>query len=1072
MNISAASLVAPNLSSSNFNFNSSANFISNNSSSNAHNTSNNNNPKISELYPVHTNGTLADLPPLQQLNLSSSRPFESSLLPSLSGIWSGSSTPFSQPNQATTWTDCRLNFLEDGTLSGTGHSVWRNETIHFILVGTVHCSNATFELFKTHTGKYTNTIVYNGVVKIDCWPFHLEGQYRSGQLILTRNADLNNNIPKQPELLIQQQQPQQIVATQNLLPKPLNSDISSFALQNPVSSAMVNTDNKLVVDAWTNAVQHAASPNPTAATGVPKPVALSNVGRSTSAPVSVAEPTSQSTLQVASSLFPTTAARKTSVNSNINNNSNLSSTALGLLSGLWQGISLQKSAGSTKWTDTVIQFHFQGGNNSKEGTIRGYGIQVSRGINRSFRLNGSFDLNHNGGIAHLTTQTVISLDKQTEIQHYTLKLDVQQLTMTGEFGNGGKLVLSHSKKYPKQLPPPPEDLPDLLPEQQSQTIHSASANTTPRLSISEQPGTVDLSSLHSSLPTAHPAPNIMMPLMVAMHSNLPAAIHSSFAHGVHQQQQYSALVQASKHNNNVNINAMSTVNPHTVMVPVPSHSSSSAIHAQHHANQHPAAVYPQQPLLQTTPFQPHTYTNNPPPLSTSISLPISANPTQSGVGYRRAATVNSVLNYSSPLVSNPNANASNYPSSNIYTMNNPNNTNNPYPAPIPNSHLIPPPLATVSTSVTFPDALFRRSSSLETCSSSGGLLSPSSESECGDEVAAELELELKGEPQEGKAYGHIINKPEGRRQIKHERAEGEEIPKLSARLSLPRQNSSGKNSNNNNNNSNNNLGSVNSEQKVESQSNNNVQSTPRISVQPPQYDAEAAAAEKYSLLLAGIVLANKLTPEQQQALAALSSIDDAQQSVEVLNKLGLINSNSPLHTPTANSLSPLQVNTNNLSQRPSTANTPNHNSLVTQQHQFSNVSTPSHSSNSALSELTREITTLAKQSSLERLKAVAAAAAAAAAATTNTVENINNALLINQQAFSSAHCHASAPVSGFKPISEPSEADLCKVCFDSVSNTILLPCGHIVCCMDCSRQLRECPICRQLITEAKLFYKA
>jgi hypothetical protein len=43
------------------------------------------------------------------------------------------------------------------------------------------------------------------------------------------------------------------------------------------------------------------------------------------------------------------------------------------------------------------------------------------------------------------------------------------------------------------------------------------------------------------------------------------------------------------------------------------------------------------------------------------------------------------------------------------------------------------------------------------------------------------------------------------------------------------------------------------------------------------------------------------------------------------------------------------------------------------------------------------------------------------------------------------------------------EARMCKVCMDSEVNTVFLPCGHLVCCNNCSPQLRNCPICRTFI---------
>ncbi|XP_065831604.1 E3 ubiquitin-protein ligase rififylin-like [Oscarella lobularis] len=46
--------------------------------------------------------------------------------------------------------------------------------------------------------------------------------------------------------------------------------------------------------------------------------------------------------------------------------------------------------------------------------------------------------------------------------------------------------------------------------------------------------------------------------------------------------------------------------------------------------------------------------------------------------------------------------------------------------------------------------------------------------------------------------------------------------------------------------------------------------------------------------------------------------------------------------------------------------------------------------------------------------------------------------------------------------SAPSASDdvICKICMDAVINCVLLECGHMATCVDCAKQLAECPICR------------
>ncbi|GLV32818.1 uncharacterized protein CBL_00475 [Carabus blaptoides fortunei] len=47
--------------------------------------------------------------------------------------------------------------------------------------------------------------------------------------------------------------------------------------------------------------------------------------------------------------------------------------------------------------------------------------------------------------------------------------------------------------------------------------------------------------------------------------------------------------------------------------------------------------------------------------------------------------------------------------------------------------------------------------------------------------------------------------------------------------------------------------------------------------------------------------------------------------------------------------------------------------------------------------------------------------------------------------------------------------DLCKICMDAPLNSVLLECGHIATCIDCGKQLAECPICRQYVHRALFF---
>ncbi|KAJ2804897.1 hypothetical protein H4R20_002318 [Coemansia guatemalensis] len=58
-----------------------------------------------------------------------------------------------------------------------------------------------------------------------------------------------------------------------------------------------------------------------------------------------------------------------------------------------------------------------------------------------------------------------------------------------------------------------------------------------------------------------------------------------------------------------------------------------------------------------------------------------------------------------------------------------------------------------------------------------------------------------------------------------------------------------------------------------------------------------------------------------------------------------------------------------------------------------------------------------------------------------------------------------------------SEDDLCKICWDSVTNCVFLNCGHMCTCLECGDKIlassrRECPICREYITRVVHVFKA
>ena len=52
------------------------------------------------------------------------------------------------------------------------------------------------------------------------------------------------------------------------------------------------------------------------------------------------------------------------------------------------------------------------------------------------------------------------------------------------------------------------------------------------------------------------------------------------------------------------------------------------------------------------------------------------------------------------------------------------------------------------------------------------------------------------------------------------------------------------------------------------------------------------------------------------------------------------------------------------------------------------------------------------------------------------------------------------------------ETKCCKVCLTYESNTLLTPCNHMVCCSECVKHLKKCPVCRSGIVEVKPIFKS
>lgn len=54
----------------------------------------------------------------------------------------------------------------------------------------------------------------------------------------------------------------------------------------------------------------------------------------------------------------------------------------------------------------------------------------------------------------------------------------------------------------------------------------------------------------------------------------------------------------------------------------------------------------------------------------------------------------------------------------------------------------------------------------------------------------------------------------------------------------------------------------------------------------------------------------------------------------------------------------------------------------------------------------------------------------------------------------------------------PKSDDQCKICYNANINCVLIRCGHMCTCMDCSGQLEKCPICRRQIDDVIQTFRA
>jgi len=123
----------------------------------------------------------------------------------LSGKWSGWSRPNSNPQKQTLWQDLNIKFSPgaQGTLSlsGEGFSLWAGDRISFIMTGTVDLSSKRIVLTKTHTGKFTSVVKYEG--EVDLIAMTIQGTYSRGKFELKHTYHISRSLSMSPKSTVE-----------------------------------------------------------------------------------------------------------------------------------------------------------------------------------------------------------------------------------------------------------------------------------------------------------------------------------------------------------------------------------------------------------------------------------------------------------------------------------------------------------------------------------------------------------------------------------------------------------------------------------------------------------------------------------------------------------------------------------------------------------------------------------------------------------------------------------------------------------------------------------------------------
>jgi hypothetical protein len=83
---------------------------------------------------------------------------------------------------------------------------------------------------------------------------------------------------------------------------------------------------------------------------------------------------------------------------------------------------------------------------------------------------------------------------------------------------------------------------------------------------------------------------------------------------------------------------------------------------------------------------------------------------------------------------------------------------------------------------------------------------------------------------------------------------------------------------------------------------------------------------------------------------------------------------------------------------------------------------------------------------------------------TTTPSSTSNSSSSTSHSIASKNCDSKTDSHSTPPPGD-SPDDTCKVCYDAKINCVLIRCGHMCTCLECSQQLEKCPICRKYIDD-------